>query len=184
MSLLKKENRYALIVLGLMIVLGSALAFVSLYLIPQARGGLVFVGSGGNNELLHVPRVFSSVTSEDGAEHTITVDFTLAVDESARGSVNVNSVHSIITSTIEGLRHDMINAPGGVDYLKTEVIRELNHHIDPDDLRGLFIRNISRDDNLAVRALETLSRAAVPDEAVPPEQDGNLREFFGGLGWR
>ena len=179
MNSLKGENRYALIVFALMIVLTAALVFVALFLLPQIRDmNLVIVGT--NNELVHVPRVFSTVVAQDGTEHTVTVDFTLAIDENVRRGLDVNTLHVLITNTIDGLDHDRINAVGGMDYIKTEVIRELSGHIDPEDFRGLFIRNIVRDDSPSMRILDSMNVVAVDQT---PEARSNLNEFFRGLGW-
>lgn len=181
MEKLRGDNKYALIIFLLMLILTGALVFVAVFLLPQVRDmNLVFVGT--NNELVNVPRVFSTVVSDDGSEHVITVDFTLAVDESVRRNLDVRSIEVTITNAIEGLSHDRINSVGGMEYIKTEVIRELGAHIDPEDFRGLFIRNIVRDDNPTIRHMETFNILSGEDVAEP-EPRSNLQEFFSGLGW-
>ena len=178
---MRTENKYALVVFALMIVLTGALVFVGLYLLPQMRGiSMVMVGT--NNELVHVPRVTSTATSADGTEHTVVVDFTLAVDETARRNLNMDSIHASITNVLNTLDHDRINDIGGMDYIKTEVIRELDAHLDLDDLRGVFIRDINRDNNPAIRALDTMNAIALTDQEQQRRSDA--QEFFRGLGWR
>jgi len=181
---IRSENKYALIVLALMLVLAGALVFVAFFLLPQLGAGMNLVISGVNNELVHVPRVSNTVRSldDDGAEHVVEVDFTLAVDESIRRDLDIHSIHARITQTIGNLDYSRINAVGGMDYIKTEVIRELAEHVSPEDFRGLYIRNIRRDDNSAIRTLDAMNRARV-DEA-PPAARNDLQDFFGGLRWR
>lgn len=182
MNLLKGENRYALIIFGLMVVLAGALVFVGLYLLPQVRD-MNLVISGVNNELVHVPRVISTVAARDGTEHVVQVDFTLAVDEAVRRDLDIDSLHARITGVMSTLEHDRINDVGGMDYIKTEVIRELGAHIEPEDFRGIFIRNINRDNSPAIRALDAVNMANNPEQAAP-EPRTNLNDFFRGLGWR
>ncbi|MCL2564608.1 MAG: hypothetical protein FWE24_02205 [Defluviitaleaceae bacterium] len=180
---IRGENKYALIVFALMLVLTGALVFVAFFLLPQLGSSMNIVISGVNNELVHVPRVSNIVRDYYGFEHTVEVDFTIAVDESIRRDLDIDSIHTGITQTMGSLDYDRINAVGGMDYIKTEIIRELGNHINHEDFRGLYIRNITRDDNPAIRALDAFNLARA-DEPPESSRRNNVSEFFRGLGWR
>ena len=112
----------------------------------------------------------------------ITVDFTLAVDERVRRGLDINSIHSTMMETLSGLEYDRINDVGGMDYIKTEIIRELDRYVEREDFRGLYIRNIVRDDNIQIRALDAMNVARGQTAAAAAERRWQLRDFFDALG--
>ena len=173
----KNNNRYAVIVFVLMICLAVAVVYVGGFLLPGLGALPPIVATGTNNELVHIPRVSSSVNAADGSAHVVTVDFTIAVDETVRRDLDINGIHARMTRSLENMQYDLINAPDGIDYIKGEIIRDLSgEYVRAEDFRGLFIRNIVRDDNFKIRALESMNFAQ--RQANPPEPRRNLNDFF------
>ncbi|MDL2248659.1 hypothetical protein LJB89_03080 [Tyzzerella sp. OttesenSCG-928-J15] len=145
MNNIKNANKLALIIFALFILLAAALAALA-YFLPNAMRISLTYEAPVNKELVNLPKIESSIFSEsDGKEHNISVDFTLAVNENVKEEMDTETIQAKIVDTVNNLDYDKINAKGGMDYIKAEVIRSLDGYIPAEDFNGLYIRNINRD---------------------------------------
>ena len=138
-------KKYAIIILVLFIAVACALTYASMVFPNAMRISRLQKEVPTNSELVNLARIESSVvSSEDGSTHDITVDFTLAVNEAIKADLDTATVQAKISQTLDGLDYAKINDIGGMDYIKTEVIRDLEGYINAEDFRGLYIRDIRR----------------------------------------
>ena len=139
------SKKYALIIFVLFIAVAGVLTYVSIIFPNAMRTSRLQMEGATNSELVNLPRIGSSViSSEDGTAHEITIDFTLAVNEAIKADLDTSTVQAKISQTVATLDYAKINDVGGMDYIKEEVIRELEGYINAEDFRGLYIRDIRR----------------------------------------
>ena len=138
-------KRYALLILVMFLAVAVGLTYMAFVFPNIMRISDFQITGSGNSELVNLPRIESSVTSsEDGSVHDISVDFTLAVNEHIKAALDTKTVETKISAVLKDLDYAKINDVGGMDYIKTEVIRELESYINLEDFRGLYIRDIRR----------------------------------------
>ena len=139
------SKKYAIAIFVLFLVLAMVVVYLSMLFPNVMRLSNVQHAQSTNSELVNLPRIESSVTSsEDGVVHDITIDFTLAVNEAIKADLDTATVQAKISQTMGTLDYAKINDVGGMDYIKTEIIRELDGYINTEDFRGLYIREIRR----------------------------------------
>ena len=139
------NKKYAIIIFVLFVAVAGVLTYISVLFPNAMRLSRLQSEVSTNSELVNLARIESSViSSEDGSSHDISIDFTLAVNEAIKADLDTATVQAKISQALEDLDYAKINDIGGMDYIKTEVIRELDGYINTEDFRGLYIRNIKR----------------------------------------
>jgi len=138
-------KKYAIIIFVLFMALAAALVYVSLIFPNAMRISSIESKGPSNSELVNLQRIESSlVSSEDGSTHDITIDFTLAINEEIKKDLDTTAIQAKISESMKELDYAKVNDVGGMDYIKKEVIRDLEGYINTDDFRGLYIREIRR----------------------------------------
>jgi len=87
--------------------------------------------------------------------------------------LDTDSIYTRISDTVSKLDYDKINARGGMDYIKSEVIRELGDYINEEDFRGLYISDINRG-GVHFDQLDMGVNQSSPSESSKP----NINEIF------
>jgi hypothetical protein len=100
----------------------------------------------GNTRDVQVPPVDTSAVSRDGTAHRVRTSVTLEVDRNFFRDLSVEGVKKSVSTIMSGLEYERIISPDGMEYVKSELMREFEKQFTPEQLKGLYITDLRTDE--------------------------------------
>lgn len=143
----KKRGKGTLIVVSLLLLLSVAGLYFG-FIYPRTDNPYE------NTVSIEVPTVQASLLSAGSGEaHDVQANFTVEIDKELQGSVTGRALQGYITEIMSTLDYDEVIGEGSVEYVKSEVQRQLGGYLSEEQLQGVYITDLNTSKSLPHLAL-------------------------------
>lgn len=138
----KKGAAYILAVFAVLLVLGIG-AYSLFPAVFQSNSSIKMPVSLYGGSLVSIPRVETTIETADGQSHPISANVSVEIESQKVSDYDKLEMQKKVLKALSGLDYEKLNSDENVDYIKAELAKELSEYVSGDDLKGIYLTDIS-----------------------------------------